>query len=265
MTTADAEPPPASPLRSPLDAAHRAAGAKFTSFGGWSLPLRFGSELAEHQAVREAAGLFDLSHLAQLEIAGPDAGRGLDYALMGAHAGMAEGRASYSMLLAADAGVIDDLIVYRLGRERFFIIANAANRQVVAAELTRRLAGFKAAAADVTLGRALIAAQGPKSLDVLAAVGLTQAVELGYYRAMELSLAGRPVILARTGYTGENGFEISCRREQAAELWQALLNAGRPLGLTRCGLAARDTLRLEAGMPLYGHELDRQTTPIESG
>ncbi|MDR0594373.1 MAG: hypothetical protein LBG60_14210, partial [Bifidobacteriaceae bacterium] len=245
---------PGEPLISPLDQAHRAAGARMTEFSGWLLPLRFGSELAEHHAVRRAAGLFDLSHMAQFDIAGPGGGAGLDYALMGAHSTMAQGRASYSMILDADAGVIDDLIVYRLGPERFFVIANAGNRAVVAAELAQRLAGFDAALADVTLERALIAVQGPASAAVLAAASLEAARELGYYRAAEAPLNGLSVILARTGYTGEDGFEISCPRAAAVELWERLAAAGRPLGLVRAGLAARDTLRLEAGMPLYGHE-----------
>jgi aminomethyltransferase len=259
------ETEPAVPPKSPLDQAHREAGAKFTDFGGWQLPLRFGSELAEHHAVRQAAGLFDLSHMAQLDVRGPGAAAGLDYALMGAHSGMPRGRASYSMILAEDGGVIDDLIVYRLDGERFFIIANAANRQVVVDQLTQRLEGFDADLTDLTLSRALIAVQGPKSLQIMRAAGLEQAGDLGYYRAVEATADGVPVILARTGYTGENGFEISCPKEAATRLWDKLVKAGQPLGLIRSGLAARDTLRLEAAMPLYGHELDRDTTPAEGG
>ncbi|MDR0626625.1 MAG: hypothetical protein LBG11_05095, partial [Bifidobacteriaceae bacterium] len=239
------------PLRkSPLDQVHRAAGAKFTDFGGWDLPLRFGSELAEHQAVRGAAGLFDLSHMAQIEVTGPGADSGLDYALMGAHSTMPVGRASYSMVLAADGGVIDDLIVYRLSADRFFVIANAANRETVGDEFSRRLAGFDATVTDVTLERALIAVQGPQSLAVLTAAGLPRARELGYYRAYEDEWEGAGVIVARTGYTGENGFEVSCLAEVGPRLWEQLMAVGAPLGLVACGLAARDTLRLEAGMPL---------------
>jgi aminomethyltransferase len=248
-----------------LDSAHRAAGAKLIDFAGWSLPVRFGSDLAEHHAVRQAAGLFDLSHMAQLAVEGPGAGQALDYALMGRHAAMALGRAAYSMVLAPDGGVIDDLIVYRLAQERFFIIANAANRHAVVEALAQRLAGFAAELADATLSRALIAVQGPRSVEIMLAAGAPQAAALGYYWAAETEIAGRPVILAHTGYTGETGFEISCDRAAAADLWDRLLRAGEPLGLVRCGLAARDTLRLEAAMPLYGHELDRYTTPAEGG
>jgi aminomethyltransferase len=259
-------------IKSPLDCAHRALGAVFTDFGGWELPLRFGSELAEHHAVRTAAGLFDLSHMAQLDIRGARAGDGLDYALMGRHSSMPLGRASYSMLLAEDGGVIDDLIVYRLAADRYFVIANAANRPAVVAALARRLEPFGAQTQDVTLDRALIAVQGPAAAEILLAASAAAGGEagaaiegLGYYRAVETVLAGQAVILARTGYTGEDGFEISCLRAAAPDLWDRLLRAGQPFGLAPCGLAARDTLRLEAAMPLYGHELDRDTTPAEGG
>jgi aminomethyltransferase len=256
---------PSEPRKSPLDQAHRAAGAKFTDFGGWWLPLRFGSELAEHHAVRQAAGLFDLSHMAQFEVTGPGSGEGLDYALSGSHSTMPTGRASYSMLLTEDGGVVDDLIVYRLAADRFFIIANAANREIVAAELSRRLTAFEARLTDVTLARALIAVQGPRALDIMLAAGLDAAADLGYYRAVEASLDGLPVILARTGYTGEDGFEISCAKAAGLDLWQLLRRVGAEFGLVPAGLAARDSLRLEAAMPLHGHELDRTTTPIEGG
>ncbi|MDR1807132.1 MAG: glycine cleavage system aminomethyltransferase GcvT [Propionibacteriaceae bacterium] len=252
-------------LLSPLDALHRARGAHFTEFGGWELPVRFGSDLAEHHAVRTTAGLFDLSHMAQLDLPGAAAGPGLDYALLGQHSTMPVGRASYSMILTPEGTVIDDLIVYRLAADHWFIIANAANRAVVAAELAERLAGCGAAVHDVTLDRALIAVQGPNSPAILAAAGLPEAAALGYYRCAEATLDGTPLLLCRTGYTGETGFEIACPRQAAPALWERLEAAGRDQGLTLCGLACRDTLRLEAGMPLYGHELDRDTTPIEGG
>ncbi|MDR1824394.1 MAG: glycine cleavage system aminomethyltransferase GcvT [Bifidobacteriaceae bacterium] len=252
-------------LQSPLDAVHRRLGATFTDFGGWELPVRFGSDLAEHKAVRTAAGQFDLSHMAQFDLVGPGAGPGLDYALMGEHSTMPLGRASYSMILTPEGTVIDDLIVYRLGQEHYFVISNAANRLVVAAALKERLAGFDTTLEDQTLARALIAVQGPASLDVISAAGLPQATQLGYYRAMEYTLEAVPIVVARTGYTGENGFEVSCPREEAEDLWQLFARAGEPFGLVPCGLACRDTLRLEAAMPLYGHELDLDTTPIEGG
>jgi aminomethyltransferase len=250
---------------SPLDALHRARGAHFTEFGGWELPVRFGSDLAEHNAVRNAAGLFDLSHMAQLDVPGAGAGLGLDYALLGRHSGMPIGRASYSMILTPEGTVIDDLIVYRLGEDHWFVIANAANRDVVAAELGARLQGFDATLADVTEDSALIAVQGPESPAILAEAGLPEAAALGYYRCTAVVLDGVPLILCRTGYTGEIGYEVACPRDAAPALWERFEAAGADYGLTLCGLACRDTLRLEAGMPLYGHELDRDTTPVEGG
>lgn len=251
--------------RSPLFEVTQARGAKFTEFGGWEMPLRFGSELAEHRAVREAAGLFDLSHMAQLDLVGPGSGPGLDYALLGRHSSMPLGRASYSMILAEDGGVIDDLIVYRLGEEHYFVISNASNREVVVDALALRLEKFETHLSDVTAKRALIAVQGPRAGQIMRAVGATAADDLGYYRATETTLVERPVILARTGYTGEDGFEVSIDRDAAPALWALLEGAGQPFGLVPVGLAARDTLRLEAAMPLYGHELDLSTTPYEGG
>jgi aminomethyltransferase len=168
------------------------------------------------------------------------------------------------MLLAPDGGVVDDLIVYRLAEERYFVIANAANHQTVVAELAARTAPFEVRVTDLT-SQALIAVQGPAATRIMVAAGLEPAAALGYYRAVETIWQGQPLILARTGYTGENGFEISCPQALARQVWEQLLEAGQPEGLIPCGLAARDTLRLEAAMPLYGHELDRDTTPVEGG
>jgi len=253
-----------SQLLSPLDAFHREDGAVLIDFAGWRLPARFGSDLAEHRAVRTGAGLFDLSHMAQIDISGHGAGEGLDYALMGKPSAMVLGRASYSMLLTEQGTVIDDLIVYRLADNRYFIIANAANRQVVVRELTQRLDHFGLKPADLTPGRALVAVQGPGSLAIMQAAGFDHAAALGYYRAVESVFEGTEVVLARTGYTGENGFEVALPAPAAPALWQALVQAGQS-DLVKCGLACRDSLRLEAGMPLYGHELDLETTPIEAG
>jgi aminomethyltransferase len=237
-----------------------------TEFAGWSLPLRFGSELAEHTAVRQTAGLFDLSHMAQLEIRGPAAGQALDFALTGAHGAMPHGRASYSLMLEPDGGIVDDLIVYRLADAEYLVIANAANRQAVLERLTERLAQHEATVRDSTLERTLIAVQGPRSAEILAAAGLREvATGLRYYTAAPAQLDGVDVLVARTGYTGEDGFEISAPAGEASGIWAKLEQAGEPFGLVRAGLAARDTLRLEAAMPLYGHELTLNTTPWDAG
>jgi len=263
----DDDTPPDRP--SPLHDEHVALGATLTPFAGWLMPLRYTSDLAEHTAVRTAAGLFDLSHMAEIVVQGPGAAAALDHALVGSASAIGVRRARYSMLVAPDGGVLDDLVVYRLGDERFLVVANAANHDVALAELVARAAGFDAAVRDESEQTALVAVQGPAALAVLAAAGLDLADDevaaLRYYACLPFTWAGRPALLARTGYTGEDGFELFVPSEEAVGLWRTLLAAGAPLGLVPAGLSARDSLRLEAGMALYGHELDATTTPYDAG
>ncbi|UOQ56148.1 glycine cleavage system aminomethyltransferase GcvT [Leucobacter allii] len=257
------------PRRTALGAEHDALGATLTDFGGWEMPLRYGSELAEHRAVREAAGLFDLSHMGELRVTGADAAVFLNSALVGDLARVAVGRAKYSLICAEDGGIIDDLIVYRLGDAEFLVVPNAGNAGTVAAALAERADGFEVRVADETAETSLIAVQGPASAAILDGLLPEQDREavagLRYYAAAQLAVAGVPVLLARTGYTGEDGFELYVPNARAAELWRALLAAGGPQGLVPAGLAARDSLRLEAGMPLYGHELSLELTPFDAG
>ena len=236
-----------------------------TSFAGWQMPLRYGSETAEHQAVRHAAGLFDLSHMGEILVRGPGAGEALDYALTGFISVLRPGRARYTMICAADGGVLDNLVVYRQGEQEYLVIANAANTAVVLSELRSRASGFDASVTDATEDYALIAVQGPAAAGILG--GLTD-LDLGamkYYAGAFGSVAGAPAWVARTGYTGEDGFEVFGRPADAVTIWDAVVSAGAPAGLVPAGLAARDTLRLEAGMPLYGNELGPDMTPFEAG
>ena len=251
--------------RTPLSAVHESLGATMTDFAGWQMPLRYRSETAEHNAVRTAAGLFDLSHMGELRVTGDEASAALDYALVSDISAIRPGRAKYTMIVGEDGGVIDDLIVYRLEDQDFLVVANASNAVTVAAELTTRADGRAAQVKDRTSDYALIAIQGPRSAAILS--GLTDANlgELRYYAGYPSEVAGRPVLLARTGYTGEDGFEIFTDPQDAPHLWSALTEAGQADGLIPAGLAARDSLRLEAGMPLYGNELDRQLTPYDAG
>jgi aminomethyltransferase len=249
---------------SPFDAVHVAAGAAFTDFAGWKMPVRYGSDLAEHETVRTAAGLFDLSHMAEFLVAGTHAGAFLDYALAGQASAIAPGRAKYSLLLAEDGGILDDLVVYRLDDEHFWVVANAANHDVVAAALAERKGDFDVAVTDETDTCALIAIQGPLALEVLDRVETLVSPELRtirYYGIAEGTYGDVSVLVARTGYTGEDGFELYLDAAAAPTLWNDLVAAGA----VPCGLAARDTLRLEAGMPLYGHELSRDTFPVQAG
>ena len=246
-------------------AVHARLGAVMTSFAGWQMPLRYGSELAEHQAVRHAAGLFDLSHMGEIAVRGPGAGAALDYALTGSLAALRVGRARYTMICAEDGGVLDDLVVYRQREEEFLVIANASNTEVVFSALVARSSGFDAAVADATDDYALIAIQGPAAAGILAPLTGLDLDAMKYYSGAFGEVAGHPAWVARTGYTGEDGFEVYVRPGDAVPAWEALSSAGAADGLVPAGLAARDTLRLEAGMPLYGNELGPDLTPFEAG
>ncbi|MEE1622790.1 glycine cleavage system aminomethyltransferase GcvT [Zafaria sp. Z1313] len=255
--------------RTALHDEHAALGASFTDFGGWDMPLKYGSELAEHKAVRSAAGLFDLSHMGEVWVQGPQAAAFLNHALVGNLAVMAVGKAKYSLICNADGGIIDDLITYRRAEDRFLVVPNAGNAATVAAALAERAAGFDVEVVDASAETSLVAVQGPAAEAIL--LGLVPAASAGivtgmkYYAADEVAVAGIDVLLARTGYTGEDGFELYVPNARAAGLWRALLAAGADAGLIPAGLACRDSLRLEAGMPLYGNELGLDTTPFEAG
>ena len=244
---------------------HRELGARLIEFGGWLMPVQYSGILDEHRAVRERAGLFDLSHMGELFVEGGDAGDALAAALVTDPRTLAVGRAHYSMLCAPDGGIIDDLIVYRLGSERFLVVANAGNASIVSDELAERLGGWKAVLDDRSLATSLIAIQGPRSREILTGVTDVDLGSLRYYAIAEGTVAGVPALVARTGYTGEDGFEVFVDWARGVELWQALQAAGKSADVIPCGLGARDTLRLEAGMPLYGNELDRATNPFEAG
>jgi aminomethyltransferase len=265
VTDSAATGPRGTPRRTPLTQVHEQLGATLTDFAGWLMPLRYRSETAEHNAVRTAAGLFDLSHMGELSVTGPGAAGALDYALVGEPSALRPGRARYSMICAQDGGVIDDLIVYRLGDDEFLIVANAANAAAVGTALTERAAGRDAVVSDDTADYALIAIQGPRAAGILAELTDADLGQVKYYASYRAKVDGRGVLLARTGYTGEDGFEIFARPDDAEPLWSALSAAGADAGLVPAGLAARDTLRLEAGMPLYGNELGPDMTPYDAG
>ena len=253
---------------------HKKAGASFTDFGGWQMPLKYESELAEHHAVRKAAGLFDLSHMGEVWVTGPDAAAFLDFALAGKLSAIAVGKAKYSLICNADGGIIDDLITYRRpspeeGVDQYLVVPNAGNAKVVAAALLERAAGFDVVVDDASAETSLIAVQGPNAeailLTLIPAEQHALVTELKYYAAVEVSINGQDLLLARTGYTGEDGFEIYIPNLDAAGLWEALLEVGEGHGLIPAGLAARDSLRLEAGMPLYGNELSRYVNAYAAG
>ena len=253
------------PNPTPLLAKHEALGAKLVEFGGWLMPVQYTGIIEEHRAVRERAGLFDLSHMGELFVEGPEAGNALASALVTDPPSLAVGRAHYSMICQTDGGIIDDLIVYRLGAELFLVVANAANARVVSDELTARIAGSRAVLDDRSLAMSLVAIQGPRSTDILQPLTRLELGAVRYYGIAEGKVAGIDALIARTGYTGEDGFEVFVDVESGEKLWDLVLGAGDDAGMVPVGLGARDTLRLEAGMPLYGNELDRQTNPYDAG
>ena len=249
----------------PLNDAHQDLGARLIEFSGWLMPVQYGSIIEEHRTVRTKAGLFDLSHMGELYVEGPEAGLALAAALVSDPPSLAVGRAHYSMMTMPDGGIVDDLIVYRLADERFLVVANAGNAGVVSDALAERLTGFRAVLDDRSLATGLLAVQGPASAGLLAPLTDVDLGALRYYAAAEGTVAGIPGLVARTGYTGEDGFEVFVDTAQTVPLWNALLAAVRDVGGLPIGLGARDTLRLEAGMPLYGNELDLGTDPYQAG
>jgi aminomethyltransferase len=253
------------PRETPLIDRHREAGARLINFAGWQMPVQYSGIIDEHRAVRQRAGLFDLSHMGELFVEGPDAGAALARALVTDPPGLAVGRAHYSMICAPDGGIIDDLIVYRLGDQHFLVVANAANAEAVSDALAERFEGTRAVLDDRADATALVAVQGPRSRDILGPLTEANLDALRYYGIVPANVAGVPTHVARTGYTGEDGFEVFVEWARAPRVWDTLVEAGRRHELALCGLGARDTLRLEAGMPLYGNELDRRTNPFEAG
>jgi aminomethyltransferase len=253
-------------LQTALVDRHRALGARLIDFAGWEMPVKYAAGIIEeHRTVRERVGLFDLSHMGEVWVSGPEAGTGLASALVTDPPRLTVGRAHYSMITEADGGIIDDLIVYRTADERFMVVPNASNREAVATALRERLAGYDAALDDASLRTSLVAVQGPRAAELLQPLTDVDLSTLKYYAIAEGHACGQPAWIARTGYTGEDGFELFLDWDLANPVWDTLMSEGERYGIAPCGLGARDTLRLEAGMPLYGNELDRDTNPFEAG
>jgi aminomethyltransferase len=251
--------------RTPLYDVHVALGARLVPFAGYAMPVQYRSIIDEHRTVRSAVGLFDLSHMGELEVTGEEAVAFLRYALVSDPGALEVGQAQYSMACLADGGIVDDLIVYRLEDGRFWVVCNASNRAAVVEHLEAlmRHGDFGASLEDLSDRTALVAPQGPRAAPLLTKLTDLDLAAIGNYRSARGRVAGIDCLVARTGYTGEDGFELFCASREAARLWAAVAEAGEPHGLQPCGLGARDTLRLEAGMPLYGNELSRDTNPFE--
>ena len=256
--------------RTPLHDAHKALGGRIVPFAGWELPVQYAGLLKEHAAVRTAAGLFDVSHMGEMKIEGRASEEFIDSLVTGDLTKLPDGKALYTVACNAGGTILDDLIVYRRARERFMIVMNASNRDKVAAHFAAHARPWiekgELTFADISDETALLALQGPKAAKVLEHAQADAAItSLGSFCLTEGIVGGVRVIAARTGYTAEDGFELFVRPDEATRLWTALLAAGKPEGLEPCGLGARDTLRLEGRLSLYGNEIDETTNPLEAG
>lgn len=259
----------APPRETALRGRHEALGARLIPFAGWLMPLQYTGILDEHRAVRSAAGLFDLGHMGQVRVSGPDALPFLQYVTTNDVAVLEPGDAQYSLLPNEHGGVIDDIIVYRLRDEPgYFVVINAANHDKDVAWLKRQRQAcdtLNVDVRDVSDSLGMIAIQGPLAVEIVQSLTPASLSNLDSFQCQRADIAGIPAMVARTGYTGEDGFEFYVPQEQTGALWDALMAAGQPLGLVPVGLGARDTLRLEARMPLYGSELDDDISPLEAG
>jgi aminomethyltransferase len=248
--------------RTPLHDVHVALGAKIVPFAGYEMPVQYPAGItAEHKAVREACGMFDVSHMGEVIVRGPDAIRFVSWVTSNDVAALAVGQVQYSTLLRADGTIVDDLLVYRFP-EHLMLVINASNRDKDLAHLEAHRAGFDCTLTDISDDTALLAVQGPEAPAIVASLASVPLDGIRYYWFTEGAVAGVPCIISRTGYTGELGFELYFDAAQAPVVWAAVMAAGT---VTPCGLGCRDTLRLEAGMCLYGNELDDRTTPLEAG
>jgi aminomethyltransferase len=253
-----------SPLqRTPLYEAHRTAGAKMVDFGGWEMPVQYSSLVDEHKAVRTAAGLFDVSHMGEIEVRGPQAVELVDYVSTNAASRLRIGQSQYSGLLYEHGGFVDDILVHKVADDAFFLCVNASNQEKDFAHIEAANT-FDCAVEFASAKYAQLALQGPKAAVIAQLLTSVSLAGIKYYWFVDGDFAGVPARIARTGYTGEDGFEIYVAPDCAVFVWNAILAAGQPFGIKPCGLGARNTLRLESKMALYGHEIGASITPFEA-
>ena len=254
------------PVKTPLHDRHRAAGAKLVDFAGWEMPVQYTGVIEEHRGVRGAAGLFDVSHMGEIVVTGPGAEAFLQHLTPNDVSGLDDGQAHYSALLTERGTYIDDLLLYRFAADRYMLVVNAANTGKDYEWVRRHAAEAEGVAVeDVSRATALLALQGPRAVEILDAVGTSEELgSIGFYRFARGEVDRAPATISRTGYTGEDGFELYLEPADAPRVWDTIVEAGSDHGLVLAGLGARDTLRLEAGMALYGHEIDESITPWEA-
>lgn len=253
------------PKQTPLYEFHLRAKAQMVDFAGWEMPLQYTGILEEHKAVREHAGLFDVSHMGRIEVEGGEAVDFLQRVLTNDVTRLEQGQALYALMCLPDGGTIDDLVVYRTGEHRFLLVVNAANTAKDLEWLRENGRTYQADIRDVTDSVAQLAIQGPLAASILQSATDAPLADLPSYNFLEGKVDGIPCLISRTGYTGEDGFELYVSAEAVQRVWESLSRAGEPQGLKPVGLGARDTLRLEAGLPLYGNELSEAISPLEAG
>ena len=251
--------------KTPLHDWHAAHGGRMVDFAGWSMPVQYASIVAEHQATRTAASLFDVSHMGRIYFSGPDAGRFLDHLLTRRVADLPQGKIRYSLMTNDEGGILDDMLVYHWDHDLFQLVVNASNRVKILNWLVKHREGYQVQIDDRTHQTAMIAVQGPLAVELLTPLVEAALPSMKYYSAQAAKIAGRPGYISRTGYTGEDGFELVVEAADAVAVWTTVIDAGAPRGVLPAGLASRDTLRLEAAMPLYGHELSEAVNPIQAG
>jgi aminomethyltransferase len=252
------------PIRTPLYEELKAQGGKFVPFAGYEMPIQFAGIKKEHLAVRERVGIFDVSHMGEIWLTGPDALGFADYLVTNDIAGLDDGQVAYSPMCLETGGIVDDLLVYRLSRERLLLVVNAANRAKDFKHITAHRRG-DVEIVDKSADTGQLALQGPRAEALLSALTGDRFKELSYFRFTSGEVAGVSCLVSRTGYTGEDGFELYCDQGDLVALFRAVAAAGEPMGLLPVGLGARDTLRLEAKLSLYGNDIDETTTPLEAG
>ena len=243
---------------------HVAHGGRMVEFAGWEMPVQYSGIVAEHHAVRRAAGVFDIAHMGRIRFSGPDAVRMLDRIVTIDVTAIQVGQVKYALVCNDRGGVLDDVLVYRL-LDGYLLVVNASNRLKILSWIEERGGGLEFQFVDETFTRFMLAIQGPAALQILNPLVEHDLAQLSYYWAVEDDVMGTVGLVSRTGYTGEDGFEVILPAEHGPRLWEALIDRGRDSGLLPAGLGCRDTLRLEAGMPLYGHELDEATDPFTAG
>jgi aminomethyltransferase len=251
--------------RTPLYDEHVALGGKVVEFAGWEMPVRYSGIIAEHEAVRAKAGLFDVSHMGELWVTGPQAEAALNFLTCNDVTKLVDGKAQYSAILNKTGGVVDDIIIYRFNRERFLVCVNASNADADFAWLTANNT-FDAKIDNASDAFGQVALQGPRAVQAMQkTLGMNDLEKIPYFHFAEREWNGTSLILARTGYTGEDGFEVFVPAGKTVELWRAILSTGESFGVIPCGLGARDSLRLEAALPLHGHELSPSISALSSG